>query len=49
VQQHVKEIGIRMALGGSQADVARLVVGQGMTVVSIGIAVGGAVALVAAR
>ena len=45
VQQHLKEISIRMALGGSQADVARLVVGQGMTVVGIGIAVGVAVAL----
>ena len=45
VQQHLKEISIRMALGGSQAEVARLVVGQGMTVVGIGIAVGVAVAL----
>jgi putative ABC transport system permease protein len=49
VQQHLKEISIRMALGGSQADVARLVVGQGMTVVGIGIAVGVAVALGATR
>jgi len=49
VQQHLKEISIRMALGGSQADVARLVVGQGMTVVGIGIVVGVAVALGAAR
>jgi predicted permease len=45
VQQQLKEISIRMALGGSQWDVARLVVGQGMTVVGIGIAVGVATAL----
>ncbi len=45
VQQHLKEISIRMALGGSQSDVARLVLGQGLTVVGIGIAVGIAVAL----
>ena len=45
VQQHLKEISIRMALGGSQSDVARLVLGQGMTVVGIGIAVGLAIAL----
>jgi putative ABC transport system permease protein len=49
VQQHLKEISIRMALGGSQADVARLVLGQGMTVVGIGIVVGVAVALGATR
>jgi putative ABC transport system permease protein len=49
VQQHLKEISIRMALGGSQADVARLVVGQGMTVVGLGIAVGVAIALGATR
>ena len=36
VQQHLKEISIRMALGGSRVDVARLVLGQGMTVVGIG-------------
>ncbi len=34
-----------MALGGSQTDVARLVIGQGMTVVRFGIAVGLAVAV----
>jgi putative ABC transport system permease protein len=45
VQQHLKEISIRMALGGSQSDVARLVLGQGMTVVGIGIAAGMAIAL----
>jgi predicted permease len=49
VQQHLKEISIRMALGGSQSDVARLVLGQGMTVVGVGIAAGIAVALGATR
>ena len=33
VQQHTKDISIRLALGGSSGDVLRLVVGQGMTVV----------------
>ena len=49
VQQHLQEISIRMALGSSQSDVARLVVGQGMTVVGMGIAVGVALALGATR
>jgi putative ABC transport system permease protein len=49
VQQHLREISIRMALGGSQRDVARLVLGQGMTVVGIGIAVGVALAFAATR
>ena len=40
VQQHLKEISIRMALGGSQGDVAKLVIGQGMTVVAAGTIVG---------
>ncbi|HYE87209.1 MAG TPA: ABC transporter permease [Vicinamibacterales bacterium] len=49
VQQQLKEISIRMALGGSRGDVARLVVGQGMTVVLIGVIVGIAIALSATR
>jgi putative ABC transport system permease protein len=40
VQQHSKDIGIRLALGGRSADIMRLVVGQGMTVVAGGVAVG---------
>jgi putative ABC transport system permease protein len=47
VEQHGKDIGIRLALGGRRADVLRLVVGQGMRVVAAGITVGllGALAL----
>ena len=40
VQQHSKDISIRLALGGSPADVLRLVVGQGMRVVASGVVVG---------
>ena len=40
VQQHVKEISIRMALGSSASGVARMVIGQGMTVVIAGVAIG---------
>ena len=49
VQQHLKEISIRMALGGSRGDVAKLVVGQGMMVVIGGVIVGTAIALAATR
>jgi putative ABC transport system permease protein len=49
VQQHSKDIGIRLALGGAPGDVLRLVVGQGMTVVVIGIAIGLFTALMATR
>jgi putative ABC transport system permease protein len=40
VQQHVKDIGIRVALGGTSRDVLRLVVGQGMQVVAGGVVAG---------
>jgi putative ABC transport system permease protein len=49
VQQHLKEISIRMALGGSQGDVARLIIGQGMTVVAAGTAIGIALAFATTR
>jgi predicted permease len=40
VQQHLKDISIRLALGGSPADVLRVVVGHGMKVVLGGVIVG---------
>jgi putative ABC transport system permease protein len=40
VQQHLKEIGIRLAVGGTAGDVFRLVVGQGLRVTLGGVAVG---------
>jgi predicted lysophospholipase L1 biosynthesis ABC-type transport system permease subunit len=49
VQQHTKDISIRLALGGSPRDVFRLIVGQGMKVVAIGVLVGIAAAFVATR
>jgi len=49
VQQHTKEIGIRMALGGTRRDVLGLIVGQGMSIVAVGVAVGLAGALALAR
>ena len=49
VQQHSKDISIRTALGGSPADVLRLVVGQGMKVVTSGVVVGSLSALLLTR
>jgi predicted permease len=49
VQQHMKEISIRMALGGSRGDVAKLVVGQGMVVVIAGVIAGTMLAFAATR
>jgi predicted permease len=49
VQQHSKEISIRMALGGTPSAILQLIVGQGMTVVASGVAVGVAAAFVLTR
>ncbi len=49
VQQHTKEIGIRIALGGTRRDVLGLVLGQGMAIVALGVAVGLGAAVALAR
>jgi putative ABC transport system permease protein len=47
VQERRREMGIRLALGGSASRVAALIVRQGMTVVAAGLlaGIGGAIAL----
>src|SRR5208282_3125789 len=40
VQQRTQEIGVRMALGAKKTDVMKLVLGTGMTMAGIGVAIG---------
>ena len=49
VASRTSEIGVRMAIGASPSDVLRLVVGEGMRVTSIGIAVGTLAAIAGTR
>jgi len=49
VQQHAKDISIRLALGGRRLDVLQLIVGQGMRVVSSGVMIGLGTAIVGTR
>lgn len=47
--QRVKEIGIRMALGATQRDVLRMIVGQGIRLTVMGVAIGSVAALAVTR
>jgi predicted permease len=49
VAQRLHELGIRIALGAQSASIVRLVVLQAVSMVAVGLAIGGALALVAAR
>ena len=49
VQQHGKDIGIRIALGGEPTRVVGLVVGQGLRVVALGVGLGLGVAILLSR
>jgi putative ABC transport system permease protein len=49
VTQRTRELGIRMALGAERTNIFKLVLGQGMTLIAIGIAIGLVGAIAAGR
>jgi ABC-type antimicrobial peptide transport system permease subunit len=49
VVQRTSEIGIRMALGGDRGCILRLMMGEAITLVAVGVAIGACLALAAAN
>jgi putative ABC transport system permease protein len=49
VAQRTSEIGIRMALGAQRDDISRLIIGQGLRLVLLGVAIGLGGALLLSR
>ena len=49
VALRTREIGVRMALGASRRNVFREVVGQGLTIAIVGVAIGGALMVMVGR
>jgi putative ABC transport system permease protein len=49
VTERTREIGIRMALGATRADVSKLIVGQGMALTLAGVAIGVVASLAVVR
>jgi len=49
VARRTNEIGLRMALGAERSDVFRMVIGQGLLLAVVGLAIGAACAMMLAR